>query len=129
MAEQLSVAGEIRQGVPVLGLDYNEELLLKRGADERLSDALIRRYRELRQQGATTSSAVVEVRARVAGTSVIKALFNLWREVVGKERGQVVCVKFPPDYLDSLTSVGLTALSGFTLGASVEDALQRVTKA
>ena len=127
MADSLQVTGEVKNGVVVLSLDYGRELLLREDAPARLSEELTRRYQELLDRHKPrTVSAVVEIKAKDAGSPVVRALFELWKKVVGGQSGQVVCVNYPQDYIDSLTALGLPALPGFSLAATVDDALRRV---
>ena len=129
MADKLEATGNVRDGVVVLSLDYGRELLLREDAPKRLSEELLRRYKELQEnEKPATSSAVVEIKAKDAGSPVVRALFELWKEVVGNRGGQVVCVSYPQDYIDSLTTLGLPALPGFSLAATVSDALRRLAQ-
>jgi len=132
MAEELQVEGSItKEGVILLVVKYGQELLLKEGAPERLSKALTGRYREmLGKDGGKvrTMSCVVEIQSEIAGSPLVRALFELWKEVVGKESGQVICVNYPPDYIDSLTSLGLPSLAGFSLAVTREEAIQSLMK-
>ena len=73
-----------------------------------------------------TNSCVVKIDSEVAGSPVVRALFELWREVVEKRGGQVICVGYPEDYLYSLTSLGLPALNGFSLASTEEEAVERL---
>ena len=129
MADKLEVTGNVKDGVVVLALDYGRELLLREDAPKRLSEELVGRYKELQEKDKpATSSAVVEIKAKDAGSPVVRALFELWKEVVGNRGGQVVCASYPQDYIDSLTTLGLPALPGFSLAATVSDALRRVAQ-
>ena len=129
MADKLEVTGSVKDGVVVLALDYGRELLLREDAPKRLSEELMRRYKELQdKEKPATSSTVVEIKAKDAGSPVVRALFELWKEVVGNRGGQVVCASYPQDYIDSLTTLGLPALPGFSLAATVSDALRRVAQ-
>lgn len=130
MAEELRVEGSIRQGIIVLVVIYDKELLLKGGASERLSKELTMKYRQLREteKGQIKMvSCIVQIRAEIAGSPLVRALFELWREVVEKEGGQVVCVGYPPDYIDSLTSLGLSALPGFALANDTDAVVKQLT--
>ena len=129
MAEELRVEGKVEEGVILLSVRYGQELLLERGTSERLSKELTGRYRQIREKAnVKTISCIVEIQSEVAGSPVVRALFDLWREVVGKEGGQVVCVNYPQEYIDSLTSLGLPSLAGFSLAETKGEAIQKLLK-
>ena len=131
MLEELKVEGKVENNVIILSVEFNQEFLMSRQAGEQLSSELTRRYREIRQErtwGVKTSFCIVEIKSQVAGSSLVRALFELWREVVGREGGQVICVNYPAEYIDSLTSLGLPALEGFTLAETIGDAMARINK-
>jgi len=132
MAEEVRVEGKVENGVIILTVRYSQELLLTTGVHERLSKALIRRYREVlekEQEKVKNISCVVNIKSEVAGSPLVRALFELWKEVVGKEEGgQVICANYPADYIDSLTALGLPTLAGFSLAATEADAIQKLVK-
>ena len=130
MAEELRVEGKVEQGVILLTVHYSDELLLKTGSSKRLSKELTDKYQEFRKKervGVKNISCVVDIQSEIAGSPLVRALFELWKEVVSKEGGQVVCVNYPADYLDSLTSLGLPTLPGFSLAETKEEAIQKLT--
>jgi len=57
----------------------------------------------------------------VLGSSLVRALFDLYK-VVSADSAKLICVSYPEDYMDSLTSLGLTALPGFKLTNSLGEA-------
>jgi hypothetical protein len=131
MAEEIRVDTKVEKGVILLTVRYGQELLLKKDARERLSKELTRRYREILEkehEKVETTSCVVKIQAEVAGSPLVRALFELWKEVVGKEGGQVICVNYPPDYIDSLTALGLPTLAGFSLASTEAEAIQKLIK-
>ncbi len=127
MPEKLAVKGNVEEGVILLTISFGQELLFERGARERLSNELMNRYREIREkENVKSTSCVVEIQSDTAGSPLVRALFELWKEIVGKEGGQVICVGYPSDYIDSLTSLGLPSLGGFSLANSKEEAFSKV---
>ena len=129
MPEGPQVKDSVEKGVLVLTVDYSPELLLERGASVRLSQELLRHYEDFRDnQKVKTTSCVVDIQAQVAGSPLVRALFDLLQTVFGRAAGQAVVVNYPEEYLQSLTSLGLPALAGFTLAGSKEEALRKVTK-
>jgi hypothetical protein len=130
MAKEPQVTGKVVKGVIVLTMRYGQELLFEKDVRERLSKELTGRYHEILEKERDkikTTSCVVKIQAEVAGSPVVRALFELWKEVVEEGvGGQVICVDYPPDYIDSLTSLGLPTLPGFSLAATEEEAIQRL---
>ena len=127
MAQDLQVEGTVKESVIVLTVSFGPELLLERGARERLSNQLKDQYaKQLDSGGASTNSCVVNIQSEVAGSPLVRALFELYREVVGNKSGQVVVVGYPPDYIESLNSLGLTSLDGFRLALDEREAISRL---
>lgn len=130
MAEKTQVKWNVEGGVILLTVHFNLEFLLERGAGERLSKELTALYREIREKEEArvkTTSCIVEIQAEVAGSALVRALFELWKEV-RKEGGKVVCVNYPQDYIDSLTSLGILALKGFSLADTKAEAIRKLTR-
>ncbi len=100
------------------------------GEDTRtkLSQEMVQRYRTLRAQKGASKSCIVEIQSEVAGSAIVRALFDLWKEVADKEKDQLICVNYPRDYIGSLNAIGLTTLRGFSLAESVEEALRQLRK-
>jgi hypothetical protein len=131
MEQALHVTGKVEGGVIVLAISYSHELLMRTEAPKRLSKEVMECYQRLREQKVgtiETNSCIVEINSDVAGSPVVRALFELWREVTGRESGQVICVNYPQDYIASLTSLGLPSLGGFGLALTKEAAIQKLTK-
>ena len=119
----------VDQGVILLILTFNPEFLLEKGAGDRLGTELAAHYRRLlseNQQGqVTTPSCIVQFEPEIAGSTIVRALFELWKEV-NRNKGQLVIFGYPNDFIPSLTSLGLPSLSGFTLANSKQDAFSRL---
>jgi hypothetical protein len=129
MAEELRAEGKVDEGVVLLTIRYSPEVLIKTGAHERFSRELMKCYQTIRgkeRERVKTNSCIVEIQSDVAGSPMVRALFDLWREIAGKESGQLVCVGYPQDYLDSLTALGLTTLPGFSLAGTRVQAVQKL---
>jgi hypothetical protein len=113
MTNQLSVEGKVVDGVAVLTIDYGFEQMLRQEAATEISVKLIEEYKKQMQDPQTTMrSCVVVIKAETAGSPLVRALFELYKEV-NAGTGQVVVASFPADYIDSLTFLGLTDLDGF----------------
>ena len=127
MAEDLKVTTALEQGVVVLTVSYGPELMLTNTASKKLSEELVGAYqKETGKNGsANTGSCVVIIEAQTAGSPLVRALFELYK-TVSADGGQVICIGFPSDYIDSLTTLGLTALPGFTLAGKKEEALSKL---
>lgn len=131
MPEDLQVNGALELGVIVLTIRYGKDLLLQDKARTQLSEEIVAAYRKSRDSAgneAKTSSCIVMIESEVAGSPLVRALYELWQEVTIKGAGQVVCVDYPDDYIDTLTSLGLPSLAGFTLAHSKEQAISIITQ-
>ena len=109
--------------VVVLEVSYGLEMALQEAAGESLTRELLDAYEITRQDGQIENpSCLVVLVATTAGSPLLRALFELYQRVQS-ERGELICVDFPTDYLASLTSLGLTELRGFRLSHSRDEAL------
>ena len=119
----------VEQGVILLILTFNPEFLLEKGAGERLGTELAEHYLRLfngnQQAQVTTPSCIVQFEPEIAGSTIVRALFELWKEV-NRNKGQLVIFGYPYDFIPSLTSLGLPSLSGFTLANSKQDAFSKL---
>ena len=127
MLEKPQISGDTKDGVIVLTINYDEEQLLKKGKKERFSNVLTNEYENFRKN-VDNPSCIVKIESEVAGSAIIRALFELWKRVHEKEKGKVICVDYPKDYINSLSAIGLTALSGFKLASTVEKAINKIKK-
>ncbi len=116
----MQIKQEVQQGVPVITVGYGPEQMLKDGAAIELSTRMKEAFEKLAgQKQAQTGSCVVVITAETAGSPLVRALYELYKLVFAKG-GQVICVGYPAEYIDSLITIGLPALDGFSL-ASEED--------
>lgn len=127
MADKPTVTATSDRGVVVLQVSYGPELMLAQSASTVLSEELVNTYKQEANQSTAlvTQSCVVVIEAETAGSPLVRALFELYRTVYAGG-GQVICVHFPSDYIDSLTTLGLTTLPGFSLAGSKEEAISRL---
>jgi hypothetical protein len=116
------ITGESTQGVGVITLQYGPEQMMTPGAE--IGSKLVAKYAELRET-THNPSVVVDIKADTAGSPVIRALYDLYRNV-RSNRGQLLCVGYPHDYLPSLYSLGLPDRPGFTMEIGLEDAIKRI---
>ncbi len=129
MAEDLTVISTIEDKVVILVVRYGPELMLSLTAHETLSAKLVKAYEEESAKDASvkTNSCIVMIEAETAGSPIVRALFELYKTVYAGS-GQVICVGYPQDYIDSLTTLGLTGLAGFSLANTKQEALGRLNK-
>lgn len=127
MTEGLEIEGRVERSLIILTVSYGKELLLETGAGRSFSEEIVRCYRTLRDTQAghpEVPVCLVEIKSEVAGSPLVRALYELWQEVVKKGNGQVICIDYPEDYIDTLTSLGLPSLGGFTLFPTTESAVE-----
>ena len=126
------VEAKIVKGIILLTVRYGEEFLFTADAHNQLSSELTQSYREIleKEKGKTkTNSCIIKIQSANAGSFLVRAIFDLWKEVTTQKNGQggqVICVDYPSDYIDSLTSLGLPTLPGFSLAATEDEAIQKL---
>lgn len=121
---------EIRRDdeTPVLTVDYGADQMFLPQSSQTLSEKLLALYRqEVSDQPdkPALKGCIIVINADSAGSPLVRALFELYK-VVNADGGQLFCVSYPDDYIDSLTSLGLTVLPGFHLAASKAEALKKL---
>jgi hypothetical protein len=117
----LSVSGSFEQGVVMLTLKYNEDLHVKNEFPSVLRDEMCKVYEQ--QAGANGASCIVTIAATRAGSSVVRAVFELYKKVRAAG-GKMACVQFPVRSMFSLTALGLPRLDYFILAPTREKALE-----
>ena len=119
MNEKPEVTGRSDNGVAIITVNFSLEFPL--GANARsLGTYIVDRFCEL---GAQNHSCIVVVRSEVGGAFFARALFELYGKVRPRS-GKLICVNYPSDYIDSLTSLGLTSLEGFHVVDTLEEAMR-----
>ena len=119
-------------GTILLTMEYSHESLSGSAFGTNLMGELLSCYKRRRDElvGSETDSCVIVIESDFVASPVRRALFELWREVVGKtgrEGGQVVCVKYPSEYIGHLRSLGMLDLPGFSLADDKDTAVRMVT--
>jgi hypothetical protein len=129
-AAELDVKASHERGLVVLSVEYSPEFLISRESSMRLSQDFQAKYDEEAKKipSTTAPDCLVEIKASTAGSSLVKGLFDLYKSVNARG-GKVICVGYPKDYFNSLTSLGLPNLSGFKLAYNKDEALKQFGKA
>jgi hypothetical protein len=122
MTNSLDVKTEISNSTLILVVAYPSDVLTNTQSSQALLERLVKAY-DGRNRSEVGPSCIVEIKAEVAGSSVVRALFDLWKSVSANS-GELRIVGYPSDYTDSLTSLGVTTLKGFQLSASRDEALR-----
>jgi hypothetical protein len=121
---------QMEQTVAVLTIHYDRSLSSPTDSRRGLGKELVERYQQAQSQPrpeeSRVSSCVVDLRTKAADSALIRALVDLWREVVA-HGGRLICVGYPEPYLHSLkTLLGVpdhkTFLLAKTTAAAVEQA-------
>jgi hypothetical protein len=120
MTENFTIEAAIGEGAVEINASYPESAMIDAGFDEPLGQRLIERYEELGQKQ-SNRDCILTLKAKVAGSPVIKAIYELWK-VVRAHSGTLICANYPPDYVRALTDLGLPSLPGFELCSSTEEA-------
>ncbi len=116
-----TVKGRIKNDTVLLSLKYDASLFFDGSTQVKLRDRLRNRYFDLLEE-VEGKNCIVKIEADVAGSEIVRALFELWQEVYYRD-GVLTCVNYPEEYIDSLLSLGLPSQEGFRLATTVEDAL------
>jgi len=130
MIEQLQIKGEWRDGVPILEIDYLPAQMFQPRTSQLLSEKLISQYRSLLAESGLDvppPACVLVIKATTAGRPLVRAIFAVY-EVIHADSGTLFCVNYPVAYLESLTSLGLTALPGFKLMNTLDETLEEARK-
>ncbi|MCZ6773351.1 MAG: hypothetical protein O7G83_15425 [Proteobacteria bacterium] len=129
MADDLTVTPDSENGVVVLKIDYSADFLGVRDAKSKLKEEFIKAYKaEMKAStGLKTKSCIVNLEmVTVAGSSVARALFELWKIVNYEYEGTLYVAAYPQDYQPSLTALGVTTLKRFELVLDEAEALKEV---
>lgn len=122
MKSSIDVQSQVTDATLVVMLSYTSDVLLSSQSAQELTTRLLSAYTD-RNTSEVGPSCIVEIRASVASSSLIRALFELWKSVIASS-GELRIVGYPPEYTDSLTSLGITTLKGFRQSSSREEALK-----
>ncbi len=121
MSDYLEVGGKEIDGIPVLEIDYDDNQMFRPRIAPLLAEKLVERYRSLPTQE-PPPVCIVHIKAKVAGSPLVRAVFELYK-VLSADSGTLFCASYPVNFMESLTSLGLTALPGFKLAATLEEAM------
>lgn len=116
------VEARVENGVVVLSVTHGPGSMLQDEFGERLSKDLQGKYQEeVKKANVESKSCIVFMKAETAGSLTVRALFDLYT-VVDAKGGELVCANYPPDYIYTLTAIGLIYLRGFSLARTMEQA-------
>jgi hypothetical protein len=123
-----TVIPKSEDGVVVLTVCYGPGQILHSGPAGQVRDELIAGYKKVTAGLAEPRDCIVVMEAQVAGSSFVRGLFELWEHVTTVRHGRVVCANYPDDYIDSLLTLGLTELDGFSLASSKDEAFRKLKR-
>ena len=99
MATEYSVGQSVKNGLIILAIRFTPEFLLEEDAGPRLGTELVNRYRQIRgdrERRILSASCIVEIQPEIAGSTIDRALYDLWKEVT-RNKGELVVVDYPED--------------------------------
>jgi hypothetical protein len=121
MSNSPEITFEESRGIPIFGVDYDPGLMFEKGASKLLAERLVSEYRS--QPRSQPPICVLNVKAAVAGSPLVRAIFELYK-VVSADSGTLICANYPKNYMESLTTLGLPVLPGFKLSGTVDEAVE-----
>lgn len=122
MPDELGVSGRREGNVAVLEVSFETEIYERREDIRSLSAQLPQKYKDLRRESSDVRGCVVMIRSEVAGSSLIRGLFELYK-MVTTQGGRLICVNFPADFVPSLTALGILDLPAFSLASDEKQAV------
>jgi hypothetical protein len=126
MTGDIKVEASVREGSVELQASYPEYAIIDAGFDEPFRKQLVEKYESLAQTQ-TNRDCILSITARVAGSQVVKGIFELYK-VVRARSGILICANYPPEYVRALSDIGLPSLPGFELCSSLEEARTKMEK-
>ncbi|HEX3681643.1 MAG TPA: hypothetical protein VHU83_03805 [Bryobacteraceae bacterium] len=121
------VNGELENGRVLLTVTYGPDQMAQSGPASRLRREMIAAYDKAAGADTEVRDCIVLMQAQAAGSPFVRGLFDLW-EHVRTRKGRLICANYPPEYIDSLLTVGLQELEGFSLATSKEDAVSQLKR-
>ncbi len=126
MTEDITVNATVSAGSVEIEASYPEFAIIDAGFDEPFRKQLVEKYEAIAGTQ-TNRDCILSITARVAGSQVVKGIFELYK-VVRARSGILICANYPPDYVRALTDLGLPSLPGFELCGSVEEARDKMER-
>jgi hypothetical protein len=120
MTGDITIDATVFKGSVEIKASYPEFAIIDAGFDEPFRKQLVEKYEALAETQ-TNRDCILSITAKVAGSQVVKGIFELYK-VVRARSGILICANYPPDYVRALTDLGLPSLPGFELCGSVEEA-------
>ena len=86
----LKVEGRVEDGIVILTIHYKSDVFIMEATREKLRKELITEYREIEErevENIKNDACIVDIQADTAGSALVRALFEIWKEVVEEECG------------------------------------------
>ena len=126
MGEDIEVSSEIEGSAIVMSAKYPPYAIIEAGFDEPFRKQLVEKYESLAKESGI-SYCILSIDAEVAGSQVVKGIFELYK-VVRSRSGCLICANYPPEYVRALTDLGLPSLPGFELCSSLTEARTKLDR-
>ena len=126
MAATFAIEGSVHEGAVEISVSYPDFAILDEGFDEPFRQQLVQKYEESARKQ-PDQDCILTISASVAGSQVVRGIYELYK-VVRARSGNLICAKYPADYVRALTDLGLPSLPGFELCGSIEEAREKRSK-
>lgn len=124
MTPSFTIEAAVREGVVEITASYPEFAISDTGFDEPFRKQLVQSYEELAQTQ-ENRDCILTLEVKVAGSPVVKAIYELWKAVRAR-LGVLILADYPPDYVRALTDLGLPSLPGFELVSNTNEAREKM---
>jgi hypothetical protein len=124
MTPNFTIEPAVREGAVEITASYPEFAIIDAGFDEPFRQRLVESYEKLAQTQASRD-CILTLNVKVAGSPVVKAIYELWKAVRAR-LGVLVLANYPPDYVRALTDLGLPSLPGFELCSNTNEAREKM---
>ncbi|MGA2988055.1 MAG: hypothetical protein ABSG32_30100 [Terriglobia bacterium] len=124
MIPNFTIEPTLSEGVIEITATYPEFAISDAGFDEPFRKQLVQSYEKLAQTQ-ENRDCILTLKVKVAGSPVVKAIYELWK-VVRARSGFLILADYPPNYVRALTDLGLPSLPGFDLVSDTNEARQKM---
>lgn len=126
-SDEIQVDASVQNNCVEIAASYPTYLLIEAGFDEPFRKQLVEKYEDYATRH-KCRDCILSINAEVAGSQVVKGIFELYR-IVRSRSGNLICANYPPLYVRALTDLGLPSLPGFELCSSLEESRTRIERA